>query len=101
MRDASMMVRSDAKANGMVTSHTTRVAPRWKGSTASQREAVGVGTSECISYKLDPTTGEKVDAHIFHARREHISRKARKRRNVENEVRMRLLNIADDAPHVD
>ncbi len=100
MRDASMMVRADAKANGMVTSHTTRVAPRWQGSTASQRERVGVGTSECVSYKLD-ADGQKIDAHIFHARREHISRKARKRRNVENEMRMRLLNIADSAPHVD
>jgi len=100
MRDASMMVRSDAKANGMVTSHTTRVAPRWQGSTAAQRERVGVGTSECVSYKLD-ADNNKIDAHIFHARREHISRKARKRRNVENEVRLHLLELAGNNSDAD
>ena len=67
-RDSRMMVRSDAKSVGMVTSTTTRVAPRWQGSKP------GAFTSECISYKED-ANGVKSEISIFRPKREHVSRK--------------------------
>lgn len=41
MKEARMMVRSDARSNGMVTSLTTRVSERWQGS--------GTKSGECVS----------------------------------------------------
>ena len=47
MRDDRMMIRADAKAQGMVTSNTTRYSERWKGS--------GTKSGECVSIFPDGT----------------------------------------------
>lgn len=47
MRDNRMLIRADAKAQGMVTSNSTRVSERWKGS--------GTKSGECVSIFPDGT----------------------------------------------
>ena len=44
-RDDRMMIRADARAQGAITAHSTRVAPRWKGS--------GTKSGECVSILPD------------------------------------------------
>lgn len=47
MRDNRMLIRADAKAQGMITSNSTRVSERWKGS--------GTKSGECVSIFPDGT----------------------------------------------
>lgn len=95
-----MVIRADARAMGAVTAHDARVAPRWQASTAAQRAQAGVGTSECISYKLDEH-GNKVEPHIFRAKRERGTRRQRRQHNVQHEARMTLLRLAGNNSEVD
>jgi hypothetical protein len=96
MRDARMAVRSDAKASGMVTSHTTRYTERWQGSKASDF------TSECVSYKLD-SEGNKIEGKVFHGKRKAISVQRAQRRmlNKQAAIRAHLLDIAGNNSDAD
>jgi len=101
-RDNSMMIRADAKALGAVTSNTVRYAQRWQGSTEEQRVKLGVGTSECVSYKLD-ADGNKIEGRIFVGKRKSISHKRAQRRmlNKQAEIRQALLEIAGNNSDAD
>ena len=100
--DHSMMIRADAKAIGAVTSTTTRVTERWQGSSEAQRAKAGVGTSECVSYKLDEH-GNKVDAYLFKPKRTnlHKGRAQRRQANKAAQVRQHLLELAGNNSNVD
>ena len=102
MNDHAMMIRADAKAIGAVTSTTTRVAERWQGSTEAQRVKLGVGTSECVSYKLDEH-GNKVEAYLFKPKRASISNKRAQRRqaNKQAQIRQHLLELVGNNSDVD
>lgn len=100
--DHKMMIRADAKALGAVTAHDTRVAPRWLPSSEAQRVKLGVGTSECVSYKLD-AEGNKVDAYLFKPRRVSIAAKRTQRRQTTKaaQIRQHLLELAGNNSEVD
>src|SRR5688572_17619350 len=100
--DHAMMIRADAKAIGAVTSNTVRVAPRWQGSSEAQRVKAGVGTSDCISYKLD-AEGNKVEGRIFRPKRANIAAKRVQRRQATKAaiIRQHLLEIAGNNSEVD
>lgn len=96
MRDARMAVRADAKASGMVTSHTTRYTERWQGSKASDH------TSECVSYKLD-SEGNKIEGKVFHGKRKAIATKRAHKRMVDKQaaIRAHLLDLAGNNSDAD
>ena len=81
MRDSRMLVRSDARAGGMVTSQTVRYSERWKGTSD---RAIGVapgadpadGPSVRVRNLYDPTVNEVRPVSSFRA--ERISTKAAK-----------------------
>jgi hypothetical protein len=100
--DHAMMIRADAKAMGAVTAHDTRVSKRWLPSSEAQRVQAGVGTSECVSYKLD-AEGNKIDAYLFKPKRVSISNKRAQRRqaNKAAQVRQHLLELVGNNSDVD
>ena len=81
MRDNRMLIRADAKAQGMVTSNSVRVSERWKGS--------GTKSGECVSILPD---GSRVPFHVTRTR--NAQTQTRKRINTAHEIqRARLLGI--------
>jgi len=93
-RDSRMMVRRDAKAQGMVWSGTVRHTARWQGSKPSAH------TSECISYTEDEN-GNKQNITIFRAKREHVARKVRKARDDRRANVLHLLELAGNNSDAD
>lgn len=102
MNDHRMMIRADAKAIGAVTSITVRVAPRWQGSTEAQRVKANVGTSECVSYRMD-AEGNKVEGRIFQPKRSSMASKRMQRRQASKQaiIRQHLLEIAGNNSDAD